>query len=59
MFRSAYHRISDDSVSSYGGHETKEEAIAEADENIKSFDIDEVWVRDAEGNIIYIRTKTD
>jgi len=53
MCRSAYHRVSDDSVSSFGGHATMDEAIREAEANIKSPDIDTVWVRDSSGNVVF------
>ena len=53
MFRSAYHRLSDDSVSSFGGHPSLEAALAEAKANLKDPDIDHTWVRGASGAIIW------
>ena len=40
-----YHRISDDSVSSGHGFQTREEATEDALSCFQSDDIDEVWVR--------------
>lgn len=53
LYRSAYHRISDDSISSYGGHRNHSDAIREAARNASDTDIDHVWVHDPDGFIIY------
>jgi hypothetical protein len=55
VWRSAYHRVSDDSVSSYGGHATRELAEFEALRNFRSDDIDVVWVRDPDGVVVFRR----
>lgn len=52
-WRSSYHRISDDSVSSYGGHPTKAAAIREAIQNLSDPDIDHTWVRNPEEWVIW------
>jgi hypothetical protein len=57
MFRRSYHRISDDSISSFGGHDTLASAIKEAIECLASPDIDRAWVRDPNEKIVWRRSK--
>jgi hypothetical protein len=54
--RTAYHRISDDSVSSSPAS-TVEEAIAVALVNLRSEDIDFTWVRDSSGDVVWRSTQ--
>jgi hypothetical protein len=44
-----YHRESDDSVSSYGGHRSFASAVKDAQQCFDDPDINEVWVRKNEG----------
>lgn len=52
-FTSAYHRVSDDSVSAFAGHPTLERALLEARVNLESDDIDHTWVRDEAREIVW------
>jgi len=56
---SAYHRVSDDSVSSYRGHDTVVTAMVEALDNLRDPDVDHVWVRDPRRRIIFERKEHD
>lgn len=51
-WRSSYHLTSDDSVSSFGGWDTKKQAVMECLLNIADNPaIDEAWVRDPGGEV--------
>lgn len=52
-WRSAYLWDKDESISSYGGFETIEAAIAEARTNLAQPGITYAWVRSDEGNIVW------
>lgn len=49
-----YHRVSDDMVSSYGGHPTEADAITDATRCLESRDIDVAWVRDPDDNVTWM-----
>jgi hypothetical protein len=52
MWRTGYHRSDDDSVSSFGGHESYAAAINEVWELQKVQAVDRIWVRDNEGDLV-------
>lgn len=52
MWSSAYHRLHD-SVSRFGDYATLELALEEARTNVKRWDVDEAWVRDSAGAMVW------